>query len=182
MLAVLIGGGWYLLNGVRIANLQPIMKLRQYYYFKLPSTLNLKTARLPFSVLPVQTVSVSQSDTGLYVYAFYGKFEKMDTARGILYLKDKHNQTYGFKYSATASGLAYYETVDGKQAQKFLDLAPADFPAREAGFNSGDILLVYWADERKLAEILDSARENPDKQLNPDTAINHYQQIILTGK
>lgn len=183
LIAASIGVGWYLLNGVGIANLKPVMKARQFYYFKLPSSLHLKTSRLPFSLLPVQTVKVRQAETNLYVYAFFGKFEKIDADKGILYLKDKNGLVYGFKYFISSpSRLEYYQTVDDRQVLNSLNLVPVDSFSREESFNAGDILLIYWADERTLGEIMDFAQNDPEKLLNIETGINHYQQIILTNK
>ncbi|OGG23849.1 hypothetical protein A3A79_01435 [Candidatus Gottesmanbacteria bacterium RIFCSPLOWO2_01_FULL_43_11b] len=177
IVVITIGVGWLLLTSVTFANNPLAIKTRYYYYAELFPDLIIKPATLPFTILAMKKVGTEQSPS--YIYIMFGAYENVDFTNQILYLKTKDKSIYGFKFFLEPTNrFVYREPGVGASKTNFIIIDPHNPENTVSPFNKREIISVQWEDRRTLIEILQDAKTNAQRLVNPNMSVSDFQRII----
>ncbi len=167
--AGIFGFGWWLVTSMNISNTTFAIKARHYYYLNLAPKLGQGLKKLPFDIIPIQTMETI--DGALYAYTMVGQYQYVDWDNQILYLKTKNGNLYGFNYSLDAgSNLIYSE----KNKEGYIEIKYF----QDDPWNKDDIITVQWTDKKTLKEILARAEVDSQKVVNPYLTADDFIKII----
>jgi len=168
-LAVFLGFGWWLVTSINISNTALAIKARHYYYLNLAPKLGQDLKKLPFDIIPMQTMETT--DGTLYAYTMVGQYQYVDLDNQILYLKTKNGNVYGFNYTLDLNNdLIYSEkNEEGIIESNFFQNNP---------LNENDTITVQWTDKRILKEILARAEIDSQKLVNPYLTADDFTTIV----
>lgn len=160
---------WWLVTSMNISNTTFAIKARHYYYLNLAPKLGQDLKKLPFDIIPIQTMETT--DGTLYAYTMVGHYQYINWDNQILYLKTKNGNLYGFNYTLDAgSDLIYSE----KNKEGIIEIKYF----QDDLWNKDDIITVQWTDKKTLKEILTKAEVDSQKVVNPYLTADDFIKIV----
>lgn len=169
VIIVLGGLVWGLVSLPSLANSDIAIIVKHYYYLNLAPKLGQDLKKLPFDIIPIQTMETI--DGALYAYTMVGQYQYVDLDNQILYLKTKNGNVYGFNYTLDLNNDLIYSEKNEK------GIIESNF-FQNNPLNENDTITVQWTDKRILKEILARAEIDSQKLVNPYLTADDFTTIV----